>query len=182
MKIKPKRTPWPRREDSLILAYGSNLLWQRMAERCPGMEAVGCAWIDGYRLLFKESKTGIYATIEQDANCCVPAAVYLVTMEDEARLDRCEGYPRYYYKREFFLPIWKMDGKRLKGRRNCIAYILHEDRLLGEPSHEYYSIIERGYADWGFEKAPLEKALSDSIGEKAALKWLRQHQKGGPRQ
>lgn len=179
--MKPERTPWPKRENPLILAYGSNLLWQRMAERCPRAEAVGRTWLTGYRMLFKESKTGAYATIEQDANCSIPAVVYMVTMEDEARLDRCEGYPRYYYKQGFYLPIWKMDGKKLRGRRECIAYILHEDRLLGEPTHEYYSIIERGYVDWGFDLAPLEKALSDSIGEKNAVKWLKQHRKGGSR-
>ena len=176
--MRAEKGTWPKREDTLILAYGSNLLWQRLSQRCPGAEAVGCTWITGYRMLFKESKTGAFATIEQDANCSVPAVAYLVSMEDEARLDRCEGYPKYYYKREFFLPIWKMDGKRLRGRRECVAYVLHEDRLLGEPSQEYYSIIEKGYADWGFDRSPLEKALSDSIGEKAAVRWLKQYRKG----
>lgn len=67
--------------------------------------AFGLALIPGYRLLFKKSKTGSYATIEQDANCCVPALVYKISEYDETLLNRYEGYPKYYYKRYFQLPI-----------------------------------------------------------------------------
>lgn len=56
------------------LAYGSNLDMERMGKRCPYAVVVGTTEIKGYRLLFKKSKTGCYATIEQDANESVPAA------------------------------------------------------------------------------------------------------------
>ena len=134
-------------EETCVLAYGSNLCRQRMALRCPGVEAIGTTVIPGYRMLFKQSRTGAYCTIEQDANCCVPALIYRISAEDEARLDRCEGYPRYYYKREFLLPVRTLQGRKLRKRRNCIAYILHEDRLLGEPSEEYFSIVEGGFTN-----------------------------------
>ena len=163
--------------ETYILAYGSNLSSQRMAQRCPDMQIIGTTVIPGYRMLFKQSRTGAYATIEQDANCCVPALVYKISAEDEARLDRCEGYPRYYYKREFLLPVRTLEGRKLRKRRSCIAYILHEDRLLGEPSEDYYSIVESGYQAWDFDLAVLEKALSDSIGTKAAIKWLAAYRK-----
>ena len=55
------------------LAYGSNLDMERMGKRCPYAVVVGTTEIKGYRLLFKKSKTGCYATIEQDANESVPA-------------------------------------------------------------------------------------------------------------
>ena len=168
----------PVRDDSFILAYGSNLLCERMAQRCPSMETVGTTVIPGYRMLFKYSRTGAYCTIEQDANCCVPAVVYRVSLDDEGYLDRCEGYPKYYYKREFFLPLWNIEGRKLRKRRNCIAYILHEDRMLGEPTEDYFRIVEQGYRDWGFDTAVLDKALSDSIGSKAADKWLKTYRKG----
>ena len=163
--------------ETCVLAYGSNLCWQCMAQRCPDMETIGTTVIPGYRMLFKQSRTGAYCTIEQDANCCVPALVYKISAEDETRLDRCEGYPRYYYKREFLLPVRTLQGRKLRKRRNCIAYILHEDRLLGEPSEDYYSIVEGGYEAWNFDRAILEKALSDSIGAKAAAKWLAAYRK-----
>ena len=87
-----------RQEDNEVfcIAYGSNLDEARMKKRCPSAEVFGTSVIGGYRLLFKQSMTGAYATIEQDANCCVPVVIYRITAEDELKLDRFEGYPKYY--------------------------------------------------------------------------------------
>ena len=164
-------------ETTYVLAYGSNLMWERMSERCPSAEIVGSTVIAGYRMLFKQSKTGAYATIEQDANCHVPALIYQISLDDEAFLDRCEGYPKYYYKREFFLPVWNLDGRKQKNRKSCIAYILHEERILGEPSPVYFRTIESGYRDWGFDTEILTRALEDSIGLSKAKKWMKAHRK-----
>ena len=158
----------PADEEVHCIAYGSNLSVARMKSRCPGAEVIGTSMLGGYRLLFKKSMTGFYATIEQDANCCVPVVIYRMTAEDEARLDRFEGYPKYYYKREFLLPVWSLKGRRLKKRRECIAYIMHEKRLLGEPTQGYYRLLDEGYEYWGFEKTYLENGLKSSIGNKAA--------------
>ena len=169
------------REDDEVfcIAYGSNLDTERMKSRCPGAEVYGTSVIRSYRLLFKHSLTGAYATIEQDANCEVPVVIYRITMEDESRLDRCEGYPRYYRKKEFFLPVWCLNGKRRKNRCTCFAYIMHESRLLGEPTEEYFGKIERGYERWGFDFEILFKALDDSIGKKHAKEWLEHYCQGG---
>ena len=166
-----------RPEDSEVycIAYGSNLSEERMKKRCPKAEAFGTSVIYGYRLLFKQSMTGAYATIEQDANCCVPVLIYRMTVEDEMKLDRFEGYPKYYYKREFLLPVWGLNGRKKKLRRNCIAYILHEYRLLGEPGEDYYDLLDRGYDRWGFDKNILTKAMEDSIGRDAAALWLAEY-------
>ena len=162
----------PSDEDSFIIAYGSNLAESRMKARCPSAEAVGTSVIHGYRLLFKQSMTGAYATIEQDANSMVPVVVYKVTAEDEAKLDRFEGYPKYYRKQEFFLPVKPMDGRRRR-RISCIAYIMREHRMLGEPSEGYFSLLEAGYSRWGFDFEVLFLALDSSIGRKESKTWLR---------
>ena len=86
-----------RKPSRYYLAYGSNLSVERMKARCPNAVAFGLALIPGYRLLFKKSKTGSYATIEQDANCCVPALVYKISEYDATLLNRYEGYPKYSY-------------------------------------------------------------------------------------
>ena len=166
-----------RPEDSEVycIAYGSNLSEERMKKRCPKAEAFGTSVIYGYRLLFKQSMTGAYATIEQDANCCVPVLIYRMTVEDEMKLDRFEGYPKYYYKREFLLPVWGLNGRKKKLRRNCIVYIMHEYRLLGEPDEDYFSLLDGGYDRWGFEKDPLVKALEDSIGREEAAQWFSEY-------
>ena len=159
------------------LAYGSNLSLERMAKRCPDAVVAGTAKIPGYRLLFKKSGSGFYATIEQDANCFVPALVYKISEFDEALLNRYEGYPKFYYKRYFQLAVKTLRGGRLKGNKQCMAYVLHEERQLGEPSMEYYKLLDDGYARWGFDVEILDKGLSDSIGVKAANAYLARFQK-----
>lgn len=52
-----------RKPNRFYLAYGSNLSLERMKSRCPDAVVLGTAVIPGYRLLFKKSKTGSYATI-----------------------------------------------------------------------------------------------------------------------
>ena len=58
----------PEDNEVFCIAYGSNLDETRMKKRCPSAEVFGTSVIGGYRLLFKQSMTGAYATIEQDAN------------------------------------------------------------------------------------------------------------------
>ena len=166
-----------RRPTIYYLAYGSNLSLKRMEKRCPDAVVAGTAKIPGYRLLFKKSGSGFYATIEQDANCFVPTLVYKISEFDEALLNRYEGYPKFYYKRYFQLPVKTLRGGRLKGNKQCMAYVLHEERQLGEPSMEYYKLLDDGYARWGFDVEILDKGLSDSIGVKAANAYLARFQK-----
>lgn len=45
------------------LAYGSNLNERQMKRRCPDAIKVGTSFIDGYRLMFKGSKTGAWIEI-----------------------------------------------------------------------------------------------------------------------
>ena len=149
-------------DEVFCIAYGSNLDGERMRSRCPGAEEYGTSAIC----------TGFYATIEQDANCCVPVAIYRMTVSDELRLDRFEGFPKYYYKRDFLLPVWGLDGRKMTKRKNCIVYIMHEYRELGEPTEDYFHLLDCGYEYWGFEKSHLYKALADSIGTDAAKQWI----------
>jgi len=164
-----------RSQSIFYAAYGSNLSVERMNVRCPSAEVIGTSKIVGYRLLFKKSLSGFYATIEHDANCFVPVLIYKISKLDEAMLDRYEGCPRHYYKKYFQLPIKTMKGGRLKGAKECVAYILHEDRSLGEPSMQYFQLIDDGYRLFGFDSELLDKALSDSIGRKTAEQYKRDY-------
>ena len=56
-----------------------------------------------YELLFKGSKTGSYLTIEKKEGSTVPVVIWEVTESDEKSLDRYEGYPIFYYKKEMKL-------------------------------------------------------------------------------
>lgn len=135
------------------IAYGSNLNVEQMNCRCPGAKMVGTAVLKDYRLLFKGSQTGSYLTIEKAPGHDVPVGVWHVTKDDEKALDRYEGYPRFYYKKNFMLDC--SDGKR----HRCMAYIMHEDRLMGIPNLYYVRVCQQGYRDFGFDENYLIEAV-----------------------
>ena len=142
------------------LAYGSNLNVRQMAWRCPTAKAVGTAVIKDYELLFKGSKTGAYLTIEPKSGAEVPVAVWSVEPADEKRLDVYEGFPAFYYKTEFDLPVNYFSGKKVI--RKAFVYIMHEERPLGLPSGSYVRTCLEGYSNFGFDESILLEALNNS--------------------
>lgn len=140
------------------IAYGSNLNIPQMRMRCPGARIIGTSVIEDYQLLFKGSKTGSYLTIEPKAGAEVPVVVWEVTEPDEKALDRYEGYPNFYYKKEMTLDIKGIRTKKVR-RREAFVYIMHEERELGIPSWYYVNTCLDGYRAFGFD----EKYLFDAI-------------------
>ena len=138
-------------EKRYYIAYGSNLNVRQMLRRCPGARVLGTAVLTGWELLFKGSGTGSYLTIEECEDSIVPVVVWEVTASDEAALDRYEGFPNFYYKRDIQL---KYKGIRTGKHRTvtAFAYIMHEDRLVGVPSNFYMRTCLDGYNTFRFNK------------------------------
>ena len=132
------------------IAYGSNLNIRQMRWRCPTARISGTAELEGWRLLFRGSKTGSYLTIEKNPAHRVPVAVWEVSPEDELALDRYEGYPDFYYKQEMELDITGIRSGKVR-RRRVFAYIMHEDRPIGIPTMMYMRICAEGYDDFRFD-------------------------------
>lgn len=143
------------------IAYGSNLNIPQMKHRCPDARIVGTATIKDYRLMFKGSKTGSYLTIEKEEGCEVPVAVWSVSESDELSLDRYEGYPDFYYKREMDLHIKGIRTGKIY-QRKAFVYIMHEDRELGIPSKLYVQTCLEGYRAFGFDKSKILEAINYS--------------------
>ena len=139
------------------IAYGSNLNVYQMRFRCPKARIIGTAIVPDYELLFKGSKTGSYLTIEPKKGSSVPVAVWETTGQDELALDRYEGYPTFYYKKELTLPIKGIKTGKIRNR-NVYLYIMHEDRPIGIPSKQYVRTCLEGYRDFGFDVKILKKA------------------------
>ena len=140
------------------IAYGSNLNIPQMRMRCPGARIIGTSVIEDYQLLFKGSKTGSYLTIEPMEGAEVPVVMWEVTETDEKALDRYEGYPNFYYKKEMTLDIKGIRTGKVR-RRDAFVYIMHEERELGIPSWYYVNTCLDGYRAFGFD----EKYLFDAI-------------------
>ena len=140
------------------IAYGSNLNIPQMRMRCPGARIIGTSVIEDYQLLFKGSKTGSYLTIEPMEGAEVPVVIWEVTETDEKALDRYEGYPNFYYKKEMTLDIKGIRTGKVR-RRDAFVYIMHEERELGIPSWYYVNTCLDGYRAFGLD----EKYLFDAI-------------------
>ena len=144
------------------LAYGSNLSVRQMRFRCPTAVVIGKGVIKDYRLLFKGSKTGSYLTIEKAKGYEVPVAVWKVDEVSEKALDRYEGYPSFYYKKEIeidYASIKKREPRRCK----AFVYIMHEERELCIPSRGYVEVCLEGYRTFGFNPILIEEAIIKSM-------------------
>ena len=139
------------------IAYGSNLNVRQMRWRCPNATILGTATLEGWELLFKGSKTGSYLTIEEQEGGSVPVVIWEVTESDEKALDRYEGFPAFYYKKEL-----RVQYKGIRtGRRRTVtafAYIMHEDRPIGIPSASYLVTCMDGYDTFFFDERVLMAA------------------------
>ena len=138
------------------IAYGSNMVQEQMARRCPDARLIGTGYISGARLEFY-----LHATVEKTGNKRnrVPVAVWEISGADEARLDRYEGYPSYYIKEEW--PVHMSDGTEITG----MIYIMKLIRN-SPPSYSYYMGIRNAYHALGFERqvrTVLKPALERSL-------------------
>lgn len=147
------------------IAYGSNLNIKQMRYRCPNARVVGTALLKDYQLFFKGSKTGSYLTIETKVGSVVPVGVWSVNEADIKSLDRYEGYPSFYYKKEIEVEVRGVKTGKVYHKK-AFVYIMHEDRQLGIPSKEYFDTCLVGYLDFGFNRSYLVRALQICMEER----------------
>lgn len=144
------------------LAYGSNLNIGQMQYRCPTAKPVGFAAINDYELLFKGSQTGSYLTIEKCKGSIVPVGVWEVDVDDEKALDRYEGYPLFYYKKNINIYFEEFDTGKIR-KVWAFVYIMHEERCIGIPTKTYLATCMTGYDDFGFEPEILISSYRESV-------------------
>lgn len=148
----------------IYIAYGSNMDERQMAFRCPEAELLGTGILEGWRLMFKGSKTGAYATIEREKGQNVPILLWHITATDEERLDRYEGFPSFYYKRTIQATRTGANDEDL-GKTRGMVYIMHEERKLGVPSIHYLEVLAKAYEKFGFDEEILGEAYDYSDRE-----------------
>lgn len=143
-------------QNKLYIAYGSNMNIEQMCKRCPDAYIVGKSAIDNYELLFRGTRnhSGV-ATIEPKLNSSVPVLVWNISNLDEIFLDRYEGYPYLYTKKEVQI---KLAGKKV----TAMIYIMNDGHDLGLPSRYYEKIIRDSYKSIGFSELTLDLAIANS--------------------
>lgn len=125
----------------LYLAYGSNMNKDQMKRRCQHASIIGKTYLEDWQLTLPH-----FANIEKKKGQRTPALIWEITDKDERELDRCEGYPSCYDKREFLVDL---DGKET----TAMAYIMTDEyKNINKPTRKgYVEAIMQGYADAGFE-------------------------------
>jgi gamma-glutamylcyclotransferase (GGCT)/AIG2-like uncharacterized protein YtfP len=139
----------------LYVAYGSNLNFRQMKQRCPTAKLYGTGSIDGYELQFKGTPDSAFATIASKEGASVPVAVWEITPQDERALDRYEGYPSHYFKKT--VPV-SLDGEEV----DAMVYIMDLKMKFGMPSPYYYATVLEGYCDCELDADVLDQAVKNS--------------------
>ena len=139
------------------LAYGSNLNVEQMKYRCPHARKCGTSKIQDYELVFRRG----FLTIEPKKGSFVPVGIWEITDEDERNLDRYEGYPRFYTKKDIPMAFtgWDHDGNSYVMHKNCLVYIMNPGFPIEPPSVTYVRTVNQGYADFGFDMDDWEKLI-----------------------
>ena len=134
------------------IAYGSNMVKEQMAHRCPNAKLIGTGQLPNHRLEFY-----LHATVERSRahGASVPVAVWEIDADDEMSLDRYEGFPTYYTKHR--RTVLMDDGSRIEG----MVYIMNLIRPY-PPVESYYKGIRDAYKKLGIG-SEIERVLKPAL-------------------
>ncbi len=124
----------------------------------------GTGMLKDWRLLFRQ-----FATIKKCKGFSVPVLVWKISEQHEKNLDRYEGYPRFYVKKNLTLAITSLDGQDL-GEITAMVYIMTKKATEARsmkplPSKYYYSVLDTGYKIFGFDGKILNEAVMEAFGQ-----------------
>ena len=140
------------------LAYGSNCNLSQMEYRCPNATVVGPVTLRNYRLTFNgRYRSGGVANIRRRNGAEVKGLLWEITPDCERSLDRYEGYPHLYEKKN--VTVETEDGQRIK----AMVYVMtkgHEAPAI--PGSGYFWGIVEGFRQNGMDPASVMDALRDT--------------------
>ena len=136
----------------LYFAYGSNCNLDQMAHRCPRAKNAGVVTLRNYTLVFN----GV-ASIRRRNGAEVMGVLWEITPDCEHSLDRYEGYPRLYEKKN--VTVYTGDGAPIK----AMVYVMTpEYRRAAMPTTVYYDGIEAGFRQNDIPTDTLRSALNNT--------------------
>lgn len=139
----------------LYFAYGSNLNHKQMNYTCPNNEFIKRVFLYDYKFVYDGHSNkweGAVANILKSADNIVWGGLYEISESDLANLDRKEGFPSSYNRKE--LEVKDDQGNNYK----TITYF----RIgieIGIPSNRYRKIVVRGAKDCDLPDSYVKKNL-----------------------
>ncbi len=142
----------------LYVAYGSNMNLNQMKFRCPNSKIVGTGKLVGWKLVFNVHLDIIQTHDKEDI---VPVVIWDIADEDWCTLDRYEGYPYYYIRKNVMV---KLDNGKYK---KAIVYVMVDSRKgIAPPMDKYFETCKQGCIDNKIDVEYLYKALHYSYENK----------------
>ena len=133
---------------TLYFAYGSNLVLDQMAQRCPRSRTMGTAVLTGWRFRIN---AGGWATIVPESGARVYGLLWDLPPEDEASLDLYEEMPSGLYAKQV-LTVQPASGTA----QDAMVY-LALDPSPGKPTPRYWDPILAAARSCGFPPDYLEE-------------------------
>ncbi len=136
----------------LYFAYGSNMDWNQMRDRCPSAKFVGVAVLRDHKLAFTRRSThrgcGVADVVPEDGQS-VWGVVYDISDLDIGKLDSSEGYRpgrgrNSYWRRECLV---FMDGDQARPQ-TVWTYFADKEPNPPLPNAEYKNLILSGARYW----------------------------------
>lgn len=139
---------------SYYFGYGMNTHPEQMAKRCPDATLVGVAYLNDYRLVFRN-----HADIEINPGTIVSGVLWEVSDKDMIALDRLEGFPTYYLRHRVLVETHT---------ESYIAwvYAMADQDYEMTPSTSYYDMCTEGYQHHGVPTAQLVEAMEAAPAQK----------------
>lgn len=142
---------------TLYFAYGSNLDYDQMRERCPTARFFARATLPRYDLVFRGASMrwgGAVASLRASKTRNTSGILYVMRPADLNALDRFEGHPRYYRRR--LRTVVDEHGTRWPAH----VYFLPAKRApQGMPGREYLAVMATAYGEHGFDVRALKRAV-----------------------
>ena len=136
----------------LYFAYGSNMHWEQMKERCPSARFVGVAVLQDHRLAFtrySRKRNGGVADAVSEKGKMVWGVVFEIHDDDVGQLDTEEGYEEGSAHNSYQRQDWQvlLDGDDTRPLAVAV-YFAERQESPPLPSQGYKDQILRGARRW----------------------------------
>jgi gamma-glutamylcyclotransferase (GGCT)/AIG2-like uncharacterized protein YtfP len=131
------------------LAYGMNTNLDSMKFRCPKATSLGKVTLVDHKLAFKQ-----FCDAEYAPGYTMECALWNITTECEDSLDRLEGYPHFYGKKEVKV---QWNDKTIR----AMIYYMPKGYELDTPGEGYLNTVTEGYSHHSMDIKQIIKALED---------------------
>ena len=131
------------------LAYGMNTNLEQMEQRCPNAVSLGRVKLQDHKLVFKTCCDAVVSP-----GRVMECVLWSITDSCEQALDRLEGYPDFYGKKEVTV---KYKNKPIR----AMIYYMTDFYRSGLPGSSYLKMVTEGYIDHDLNVDQIYNAIDE---------------------